>query len=172
MCTQCSTKRIPLTEFGIKQPTRVCDLCYKNVAPDTSSESSSKTKGGGGGGGGGGGEGSSDLPEEYLRSSLAKESQVAPSSRTEERKLQEEDDLQLAIAMSLNEQDNKVCTCIYLSLSIMFVLFQKKTTSSSKRVSSPAPPPTSTAPSAPPPSTPSLYSSIAQEAANTVSRSQ
>ena len=54
-------------------------------------------------------------------------------------------------------------------------LFQKKTSSSSSSSSSsksqslPAAPPTSTAPSAPPPSTPSLYSSIAQEAADTVS---
>ena len=103
VCTQCSTKRVPLPEFGIKQPTRVCDLCYKKVAPDSSSDS--KSKGGSGEASGG----SSDLPEEYLRSSLAKESQTAPSSGKEGRKLQEEDDLQLAIAMSLNEQDNKVC---------------------------------------------------------------
>lgn len=100
VCTQCSTKRTPLPEFGIKQPTRVCDICYKAVAPDTSSsDSKSKTEVSGGGTGG--------LPEEYLRSSLAKESQV-PQAPTEEMKMKEEDDLQLAIAMSLNEQDNKV----------------------------------------------------------------
>ena len=43
-----------------------------------------------------------------MRSSLAKEPQVPGTGRTEEMKMQEEDDLQLAIAMSLNEQDNKV----------------------------------------------------------------
>lgn len=108
MCTQCSTKRAPLPEFGIKQPTRVCDICYKSVGPTASSETNTATSSKGGGDGSGG---SSDLPEEYLRSSLAKEPQVPSTGRSEEMKMQEEDDLQLAIAMSLNEQDNKVSIC-------------------------------------------------------------
>ena len=114
-CTQCSTKRIPLPEFGIKQPTRVCDICYKAVAPDSASSSSTsdpKTKSEGASGASGG-----NLPEEYLRSSLAKETQV-PAAPSDNMKMKEEDDLQLAIAMSLNEQDNKV----YLSLPISLTL--------------------------------------------------
>ncbi len=48
---------------------------------------------------------------EYLQSSLAHESQTPPSSsRAEEMRIQEEDDLQMAIAISLNEQENKVGT--------------------------------------------------------------
>lgn len=163
VCTQCSTKRAPLPEFGIKQPTRVCDVCYKNLAPDSSSSSSSssdsktKSESGGAAGGGGGGK-NSELPVEYLRSSLAKESQ-APKGPTEDMKMKEEDDLQLAIAMSLNEQDNKKKSSSSSSSS-------SKSESSSARQ-----PPTSAAPSAPPPSTPSLYSSIAQEAADTAAAS-
>lgn len=169
VCTQCSSKRAPLPEFGIKQPTRVCDLCYKNLAPSGSSDSAASSSKGAKEATGG----SSDLPEEYLRSSLAKEPQVPSGGHSEDIKMQEEDDLQLAIAMSLNEQDNKVLySCVINSSYIRGVCaspIQKKTSSSSKSEPSPAPPPSSTAPSAPPPSTPSLYSSIAQEAANTVS---
>lgn len=113
VCTQCSTKRAPLPEFGIKQPTRVCDICYKSVGPTGSSDATSGTSSSSKGGGDALG-GNSNLPEEYLRSSLAKEPQVPATGHTEEMKMQEEDDLQLAIAMSLNEQDNKVqSTSVY-----------------------------------------------------------
>lgn len=99
----------------------MCDICYKSVGPTASSENNTSTSSKGGGDASGG---RSDLPEEYLRSSLAKEPQVPATGRTDEMKMQEEDDLQLAIAMSLNEQDNKVhvykttrlhmynCTCM------------------------------------------------------------
>ena len=73
-----------------------------SASSSSSSEPKTKTEGGGASSGGGG-----NLPEEYLRSSLAKESQSPPGT-SEGTKMKEEDDLQLAIAMSLNEQDNKV----------------------------------------------------------------
>ena len=91
----------------------------------------------------------SDLPPEYLRSSLAQESQVPSSSPTpgggagSEQQLQEEDDLQLAIAMSLNEQENK----------------SKKSPSVSTRHHNPSTPRSAT-PSAPPPAPSTLYASI------------
>ena len=96
----------------------------------------------------------SDLPVEYLRSSLAQESQVPSSTPSggggggSEQQLQEEDDLQLAIAMSLNEQENKA-----------------KKTSSSASVGHRHHAPSSASsrsdtPSAPPPAPSTLYASI------------
>jgi hypothetical protein len=45
------------------------------------------------------------LPQEYLNSALARESQT--STRTSSDQLKEQEELELAIAMSLNEQENK-----------------------------------------------------------------
>ena len=51
----------------------------------------------------------SDLPTEYLQSALAREPQVpVTQSNEKQREMQEQDDIQIAIAMSLNEQENKV----------------------------------------------------------------
>ena len=104
----------------------------------------------------------SDLPLEYLQSSLAQESQQPSStSQNSELQMKEEDDLQLALAMSLNEQENK----------------QKAKKSSSSAASStargpsPTPPPQSTAPSAPPPSSSTLYATIMHDPTPSVSKS-
>ena len=91
-----------------------------------------------------------DLPVEYLRSSLAQESQVPSSVPSggggNSEQEQEEDDLQLAIAMSLNEQENKPKKSLHAPVS--------------HHVPSPTPPPTSATPSAPPPAQSTLYSTI------------
>lgn len=96
--------------------------------------------------------GSSDLPLEYLQSSLAQEPQQPSSSQNSELQMMEDDDLQLAIAMSLNEQENKQ---------------KAKTTSPpAARGPSPTPPPQSTTPSAPPPSSNNtLYATIMHDPA-------
>jgi hypothetical protein len=107
----------------------------------------------------------SDLPPEYLQSSLAQESQQPSSSANtaqgSELQMKEDDDLQLAIAMSLNEQENKQKT---------------KKSSSSAAASSMArgpsptpPPPHSAAPSAPPPSSSTLYATIMHDPTPSVS---
>lgn len=102
---------------------------------------------------------SSDLPVEYLQSSLAQESQQPSTGQDAELQMKEDDDLQLAIAMSLNEQENKQKA--------------KKSTSSVAasvvRGSSPTPPPQSTAPSAPPPSSSTLYATIMHDPTPSVS---
>jgi len=94
-----------------------------------------------------------DLPVEYLRSSLAQESQTPPSAGTSssgqgtaEQQMQEEDDLQLAIAMSLNEQENKTKKVSHAPTS-------------HHAHSSPR----SATPSAPPPAPTTLYASIAHD---------
>lgn len=48
---------------------------------------------------------SSGLPQEYLSSALAKETQTPSRSRQEE--LKEQEELELALALSLNDQENK-----------------------------------------------------------------
>ena len=81
------------------------------------------------------------LPQEYLNSALAKETQVPNRGRQEE--LKEQEELELALAMSLNEQDNK----------------KPKASSSSSSTTRSSRPPVS-APEPTPPSQP-VYSSIA-----------
>ena len=48
---------------------------------------------------------SSGLPQEYLNSALAKETQMPSNSRQDE--LKEQEELELALALSLNDQENK-----------------------------------------------------------------
>eukprot|EP00731_Ephydatia_muelleri_P028586 Em0020g230a len=105
VCNKCSEKRLPLPDFGIAEKTRVCDLCFKKLdkgasqatgtAEQTKGPSSSTPA-------------TTNLPIEYLQSALAREPQVpAAQSGTKQREMQEQDDIQIAIAMSLNEQENK-----------------------------------------------------------------
>lgn len=60
-CAQCSSKMCTLPKFGIEKEVRVCEACYMSLhAPTTTT-----TRGN-----------DSDLPAEYLTSSLAQQSQV------------------------------------------------------------------------------------------------
>ena len=117
-------------------PTRVCDICYKKLdsgtEPSTGSNATPSSSS------------SSDLPPEYLRSSLAQESQTVPPTASREVQIQEEDDIQIAIAMSLNEAENK----------------DKQPP---KRAPSPSISISSTTPSAPPPPASTLYATIAHQ---------
>lgn len=60
-CAQCSSKMCTLPKFGIEKEVRVCEACYMSLhAPTTTATRSNDT----------------DLPAEYLSSSLAQQSQV------------------------------------------------------------------------------------------------
>ncbi|XP_039274915.1 hepatocyte growth factor-regulated tyrosine kinase substrate-like, partial [Nilaparvata lugens] len=73
---------------------RVCDTCLaNNSTKSTKTSSSPPTK-------------SEDLPSEYLNSSLAKQNQAPPPRKSDE-ELQEEEELQLAIALSQSEAEHK-----------------------------------------------------------------
>lgn len=85
-CNRCTNKQSIIPKFGIEKEVRVCDNCYNEI-----NSKSAKSD-------------SSGLPPEYLNSALAKESQKPPSKN--EQQLKEEEELQIAIAMSLNEQEN------------------------------------------------------------------
>uniref|UniRef100_A0A0K8TSJ0 Hepatocyte growth factor-regulated tyrosine kinase substrate n=1 Tax=Tabanus bromius TaxID=304241 RepID=A0A0K8TSJ0_TABBR len=89
-CAQCSSKQCPLPKFGIEKEVRVCDGCYSQLQkPNQTKPRSSET----------------DLPTEYLNSSLAQQSQSPP--RKSDQELKEEEELQLAIALSQSEAEQK-----------------------------------------------------------------
>ncbi|KAK9704184.1 VHS domain [Popillia japonica] len=90
-CGQCSQKNTTLPKFGIEKEVRVCDSCYDQHTKPTSAKSSSEKE--------------SDLPSEYLKSSLAQQNQAPPRKNEEE--LREEEELQLAIALSQSEAEAK-----------------------------------------------------------------
>ncbi|CAD6204996.1 GSCOCG00003091001-RA-CDS [Cotesia congregata] len=87
-CGQCSSKTSTLPKFGIEKEVRVCDACYIVI----NKPSSASTK-------------ETDLPVEYLSSSLAQQQQVPP--RKSEEELREEEELQLALALSQSEAEQK-----------------------------------------------------------------
>lgn len=89
-CAQCSSRMCTLPKFGIEKEVRVCEACYMSLhAPTTNAPRNSD----------------SDLPAEYLSSSLAQQSQAPP--RKSEQELKEEEELQLAIALSQSEAEQK-----------------------------------------------------------------
>ncbi|KAJ1527447.1 hypothetical protein ONE63_007427 [Megalurothrips usitatus] len=90
-CHQCSSKSSLVPKYGFEKEVRVCDQCFQQINSRSAPTSSSK--------------GESDLPAEYLNSSLAQQSQTAPR-RTEE-ELREEEEFQLAIALSQSEAEEK-----------------------------------------------------------------
>ncbi|KAL0123855.1 hypothetical protein PUN28_006001 [Cardiocondyla obscurior] len=87
-CGQCSSKVSTLPKFGIEKEVRVCEACYEQV----NKPSATQTK-------------DSDLPAEYLKSTLAQQQQV-PTRKTED-ELREEEELNLAIALSQSEAEQK-----------------------------------------------------------------
>ncbi|XP_018348247.1 PREDICTED: hepatocyte growth factor-regulated tyrosine kinase substrate-like isoform X3 [Trachymyrmex septentrionalis] len=87
-CGQCSSKVSTLPKFGIEKEVRVCEACYEQV----NKPSTTQTK-------------DTDLPAEYLKSTLAQQQQI-PVRKTEE-ELREEEELNLAIALSQSEAEQK-----------------------------------------------------------------
>lgn len=88
-CQQCSSKTSTLPKFGFEKEVRVCESCYEqfNKAPTSSVKQET------------------ELPAEYLSSSLAQQQQVPPRKTEEE--LREEEELQLALALSQSEAEQK-----------------------------------------------------------------
>lgn len=105
-CAQCSAKTCTVPKFGFEKEVRVCDVCYTAL----------HTAGGGNAASVGvmglkreSTSTDSDLPAEYLASTLAQQSQQPP--RKTEAELKEEEELQLALALSQSEaeaQTNRV----------------------------------------------------------------
>ncbi|XP_022089336.1 hepatocyte growth factor-regulated tyrosine kinase substrate-like [Acanthaster planci] len=126
-CSKCSSKQLPIPKFGIEKAVRVCDPCYSKLTSRTETTSGS-------------GGHDSDLPAEYLNSPLAQQSQAPP--QRSERELQEEEELQLAMALSLDAAENKH-------------IIDKDKSASSGHTSSP-PPPSSSAPVMDPEADPEL----------------
>ncbi|GLV34797.1 Hepatocyte growth factor regulated tyrosine kinase substrate [Carabus blaptoides fortunei] len=96
-CHQCSQKTTTLPKFGIEKEVRVCDSCYEQSTKPTTAIAATpapaeKEK-------------DTDLPAEYLASSLAQQNQVPPRKTEEE--LREEEELQLALALSKSEAEHK-----------------------------------------------------------------
>ncbi|GAB6026689.1 hypothetical protein CHUAL_013200 [Chamberlinius hualienensis] len=88
-CGKCTSKNVSIPRFGFEKEVRVCEACYEKLSKPTSSKGEE-----------------SELPQEYLQSSLAQQPQLPPSKTEQE--LQEEEDLQLAIALSKSDAENKV----------------------------------------------------------------
>ncbi|XP_077980543.1 hepatocyte growth factor-regulated tyrosine kinase substrate-like isoform X2 [Glandiceps talaboti] len=88
-CSKCSSKSTTIPKFGIEKEVRVCEACYDKLSKSGGKSTASD----------------SDLPAEYLASPLSQQSQV-PAQKTDI-ELQEEEDLQLAMALSLDEAENR-----------------------------------------------------------------
>ncbi|KAI6645827.1 Hepatocyte growth factor-regulated tyrosine kinase substrate [Oopsacas minuta] len=97
-CSKCCSNVATLPKFGIEREVRVCESCFINLS-QTSSVRLDPTNPPPNG---------SDLPEEYLKSDLFRENQTpAALDPKREAELKEQEELDLVIAMSLNEQENK-----------------------------------------------------------------
>ncbi|KAK2166855.1 hypothetical protein LSH36_34g03012 [Paralvinella palmiformis] len=87
-CNKCSSKTSIIPKFGIEKEVRVCESCYEDI----NGPSNSKKEDDG-------------LPSEYLNSPLSKQPQNPPAKTEQE--IKEEEDLQLAIALSKNHVKSK-----------------------------------------------------------------
>ncbi|KAH8293168.1 hypothetical protein KR044_009654, partial [Drosophila immigrans] len=99
-CGQCTGKQCPLPKYGIEKDVRVCDGCFMALqrpagasAAAGGKTSASRVAG------------DSDLPAEYLNSSLSQ--QVQTPARKTEQELKEEEELNLALALSQSEAEQK-----------------------------------------------------------------
>ncbi|KAH8267432.1 hypothetical protein KR018_001929, partial [Drosophila ironensis] len=91
-CGQCSAKQCTLPKYGIEKEVRVCDGCFKAIHKRSSSSKSASRA-------------DSDLPAEYLNSSLSQ--QVQTPAHKSEQELKEEEELQLALALSQSEAEQQ-----------------------------------------------------------------
>ncbi|XP_030561719.1 hepatocyte growth factor-regulated tyrosine kinase substrate isoform X1 [Drosophila novamexicana] len=91
-CGQCTAKQCPLPKYGIEKDVRVCDGCFMALQRPAGAKSSTRVA-------------DSDLPAEYLNSSLSQ--QVQTPARKTEQELKEEEELQLALALSQSEAESK-----------------------------------------------------------------
>ncbi|XP_017038560.1 hepatocyte growth factor-regulated tyrosine kinase substrate isoform X2 [Drosophila kikkawai] len=96
-CGQCTAKQCPLPKYGIEKEVRVCDGCFAALQRPTS--------GGVTGGKSAARAADSELPAEYLNSSLSQ--QVQTPARKTEAELKEEEELQLALALSQSEAEQQ-----------------------------------------------------------------
>lgn len=108
-CSHCSAKTCTLPKYGIEKEVRVCDGCYSTLRVSGIAAAAGIAGGVSGGGGAAAAAASSrsdsELPAEYLASSLAQQSQAPP--RKSEQELKEEEELQLALALSQSEAEQK-----------------------------------------------------------------
>ncbi|KAJ9590148.1 hypothetical protein L9F63_016733, partial [Diploptera punctata] len=88
-CAQCSSKSSTIPKFGIEKEVRVCEACYEALNKPTAGTPKPE----------------SDLPAEYVSSTLAQQNQNPP--RKSEDELREEEELQLALALSKSEAEHK-----------------------------------------------------------------
>ncbi|EDV57510.1 hepatocyte growth factor-regulated tyrosine kinase substrate [Drosophila erecta] len=95
-CGQCTAKQCPLPKYGIEKDVRVCDGCFAALQRPTSGSGTAKS---------GQRPADSDLPAEYLNSTLAQ--QVQTPARKTEQELKEEEELQLALALSQSEAEQQ-----------------------------------------------------------------
>uniref|UniRef100_A0A6B2EFG6 Hepatocyte growth factor-regulated tyrosine kinase substrate n=1 Tax=Phlebotomus kandelakii TaxID=1109342 RepID=A0A6B2EFG6_9DIPT len=95
-CAQCSSKTSTLPKFGIEKEVRVCEACFmqQQQKPATAKPATASRPG----------TAESELPAEYLASSLAQQTQTPP--RKTDQELQEEEELQLALALSQSEAEH------------------------------------------------------------------
>lgn len=97
-CQKCSSRVSIIPQYGIEREVRVCDPCFYKLNPSASkneegSKKSDKVST------------DSDLPPEYLSSSLSRESQTPPKKSAKEIQEEEEEELQLAMALSLSQEE-------------------------------------------------------------------
>ncbi|XP_033895316.3 hepatocyte growth factor-regulated tyrosine kinase substrate isoform X12 [Acipenser ruthenus] len=94
-CGKCSSKYSTIPKFGIEKEVRVCEPCFEQINKKAEGKAA----------------GSSELPPEYLTSPLSQQSQVVVGGsmppKRDEAALQEEEELQLAIALSQSEAEEK-----------------------------------------------------------------
>nr|AAN71346.1 RE27138p [Drosophila melanogaster] len=95
-CGQCTAKQCPLPKYGIEKEVRVCDGCFAALQRPTSGSGGAKS---------GPRPADSELPAEYLNSTLAQ--QVQTPARKTEQELKEEEELQLALALSQSEAEQQ-----------------------------------------------------------------